>query len=134
MTAQNGKVSFNFDDGWQDNYEPVLAEVRRRATPITIFVCSDLTGTQSPFWPERVQCALAGSGDAECERTIAGLKTLAKAERGPAIERLIAQQSNGNKPGDNSADTTMNWETLASLTRAGVDIESHGRSHEILLE
>jgi len=129
------RVAVTFDDGWQDNFEPVLAEARRRATPLTIFVCSDLTGMQSPFWPEHVRALLSGTSEAERQQTIAKLKTLAKAERTTAIQRLAERSDAG--PADRNrlvatVDATMSWDALQQLQRAGVDIESHAKSHEIL--
>src|SRR5690606_32629403 len=52
-----------FDDGWRDNYQfalPVLVETR---TPATVFLVSDLIGTDRLFWPNRLARLLAWLGE-----------------------------------------------------------------------
>jgi len=46
--------AITFDDGWRDNFDHALPELIEAQVPATVFLVSDLVGTQYSFWPNRI--------------------------------------------------------------------------------
>jgi peptidoglycan/xylan/chitin deacetylase (PgdA/CDA1 family) len=150
-----------FDDGWSDNFKVAYPIARTYRAPITIFLCSAMMGSNSPFWPEKVAEILrktdglpelkaavsrvavelipgftkqiANGSGSYTETIIEGLKFLRTENRDQFIDRI------GNIVAavpvmvvKDPLNALMSWSEVAVLFRQGVTFGSHTRTHQIL--
>jgi peptidoglycan/xylan/chitin deacetylase (PgdA/CDA1 family) len=124
------RVAFTFDDGWSDNYPVAFPIAQAHGIPLTIFLCPALVGREAPFWPERVAALLHATGRrGEIETVIEDLKHHSQEERERWIERLGGA---GTAVEFRAGDSTLPWEEIIAMDRAGVRFGSHTQTHQIL--
>jgi peptidoglycan/xylan/chitin deacetylase (PgdA/CDA1 family) len=146
-----------FDDGYRDNHDVALPILLRHGVRATFFVATDFIERRRPFWWDRVahllkatprervileypehlelavqspraravavSCALRIVKDApllDVERFIEELQHAAGVAFGAEEERLLADA------------TVMTWDHVVALHRAGMDVQSHTRTHRVL--
>ena len=139
-----GACAITFDDGWRDNLTFAAPELERRGLPATVFVVSERVGTGGAFWPDEVfrrmqslsrseakllarRLGAEGSGGPS-HSVIAHLKGLPGEERRAKLDAL----REATPPPPAHAPELLDWDELDRIATAGVDVESHGASHEIL--
>lgn len=149
--------AITFDDGWRDNYEyayPILSDEGARAT---VFLVSDVVGTNQAFWPERLARFLrfvsqpgqeTARRSAELAKELCpSLSLVAGADMSvelidDAINRAKVRYSdeeihtmldeNETRIGlrEKTKPSLVNWQEVREMVRAGViDIGSHTRRH-----
>jgi peptidoglycan/xylan/chitin deacetylase (PgdA/CDA1 family) len=131
------RVALTFDDGWRDNFTTALPIAQAHNLPLTVFICPGLTGRRSPFWPERIAAAVRARqpmiSEAGLESLIEQLKKMATEERGSWLKEYLAQNGEGGaRTVLSDADTTLFWQEISAMDRAGVRFGSHTYSHRIL--
>jgi peptidoglycan/xylan/chitin deacetylase (PgdA/CDA1 family) len=153
------RFAITFDDGWMDTSEVAYPLARVSAVPIAVFVCPQLTGRASPFWPERAVYlwrAASESPDLKrrcCETFFPGgirqplqrsfeaddlevfltaLKKVSVSDREKAISTLAAIAVNSFPDRGSASDATMTWDDMTRIATQGVLIGSHSDTHQIL--
>ena len=140
-----------FDDGWADNADHALPELRKAGMPALMFVVSDAVGRRQPFWQERLLAAwlrgaldaaalaplqrAAGLGGAHAATApprpghcdglrplIAWLETLPAQARDRWLAPLQARLDDGMRHMVDAGD-------LRRLRHGGVALGLHGKSH-----
>ena len=124
-------LALTFDDGWIDNFEALLRGKRERNVPATVFISPTLTGKVCPFWPEQVREILVEASERELVEEVEALKPLSPPERQKRIQQLARRQGRPEGKGG-VVDSTMSWEQLEELRKAGISLASHTMDHEIL--
>jgi peptidoglycan/xylan/chitin deacetylase (PgdA/CDA1 family) len=162
-TFDKGRLRFviTFDDGWSDNFQFAYPIAQTYRAPITIFLCSAMMGSTSPFWPEKVAEILrktddlpelkaavsrvavelipsftrqiASASGSYAETIIEALKFLRVEIRDQFIERIgnIIAAAPVTAVTD-PANALMSWSEVAVLFRQGVTFGSHTRTHQVL--
>jgi peptidoglycan/xylan/chitin deacetylase (PgdA/CDA1 family) len=117
-----------FDDGWLDNYHYAYPLLRAYAIPATIFLPTDLVGTDGSLWPERLGRLLRrqrrGTPE-DWDTAIERAKALPDAERNDLMAAL-ADRAGGDDP---PARRLMNWSEVEELSRHGISFGSHSKTH-----
>lgn len=135
-----------FDDGWADNADYALPELRKAGMPALLFVVSDAVGTRQPFFQERLiaawrRGALRAQDLAEMMRShgrdpgkpsgesigavreaIAWLETLPEDRRKQVLAPLMAALDDGLRH-------MVTVEELHKLEAGGVALGLHGKTH-----
>lgn len=135
-----------FDDGWADNADYALPELRKAGLPALMFVVSDAIGTRQPFFQERLIAALrrgalklADLADAmqphlagpwrprdeslgELREAIARLERMPAEQREAVLAPFMAALDDGHRH-------MVTVEELQRLAAGGVALGLHGKTH-----
>jgi peptidoglycan/xylan/chitin deacetylase (PgdA/CDA1 family) len=117
-----------FDDGWLDNYRHAFPLLRAYSIPATIFLPTDLVGTEASLWPERLGRLLSrrrrGTPE-DWNNQIESAKALTDAQRDDLIA-AIADDVGGD---GRTTRSLMNWHEVEELSQHGISFGSHSATH-----
>lgn len=141
-----------FDDGYRDNLDYALPILQARHLPAVIFLATDYTGQNLPFYwdliaycfyhtrQKEVHLPLLGrrrwQGDEKSRAAVIAnwlplLKRLPDAEKWEAVRRL-PRALDVTVPEDAFAGLHLTWEQVRFMMEAGIEIGAHTQSHPIL--
>lgn len=147
-------VALTFDDGFLNNKTIAAPLLERYEMPATIFVVTDLLGTEHVPWPDRLHLAISETSEPRLVTGIADLGTVSLAtteEKNAALARLLGWLKSaahatrtdylarwvealvGDAPLDPGPFRLMDWEDAKALQEGGlIQIAPHTRTHPIL--
>lgn len=154
-------AAVTFDDGYRDFHEHAFPLLKRKGVPAAVFVVTDLLGTSRLQRHDRVYLSLAwllaqDGGPARFLRILAGLglprpalrsvgaglrpnvfaavRALLETLTSADLERAVAafDAESGAPEAAHPELRPLTWEMVAEMSRAGITIGSHTRSHALL--
>jgi peptidoglycan/xylan/chitin deacetylase (PgdA/CDA1 family) len=153
----NNPVLVTFDDGYRDNRETALPILQRFGVKAVFFIATDYVTRRRVFWWDRLNYLIKSSplrtlslkyppgltfslrDDVDRRRTIKALLRLIKRTAGLDLEQFLTQLANSAGVDWTQADERrfadeliMTWQQIRELRAAGMDVQSHTRTHRVL--
>jgi peptidoglycan/xylan/chitin deacetylase (PgdA/CDA1 family) len=153
----NNPVLVTFDDGYRDNHDVALPILMHRGIRATFFIATDYVEQRRLFWWDRVAMAIKRSlrdrieidyprptalpleDGAQRQTAVRRAQRIIKDTPGLDLDCFIDQLERaagvvlGRDEERSMADETlMTWEHVVALRRAGMDVQSHTRTHRVL--
>lgn len=145
-------VMVTFDDGYQSCYEVALPILRAVGIRATFFIATDYISDRRLYWWERIAVLVA---QARKVGTITYPRPLELTPRDPSTRRTLTSaikdtpnldlerflrdaavalgvEWHPELEADYANNLIMSWDQVRALARAGMDVESHSRSHRVL--
>lgn len=154
--------AITFDDGWRDNHEHAWPLLRAAGVPATVFLATDMIGTDADFWPGRLArlATEAGQQQAWSAPELSWLRALdpaaadganrdmvaghhdsliTAAKRLPEHELLARLEAAEKWLGLNASPpdgrVLMNWDEIREMAADGrIEFGSHTRRHRRLTQ
>ncbi len=145
-------VVLTVDDGYADNYEPLMYAARELQAPASLYVATNFIDQQRPTTVMALMMAIHGADVQQLDMTELGLGVLplrSHAERNAAIQQIdamlkflapdrqryfvdhVAAQC-GADLAASAKKAMLTWDQLRAMSAAGIEIGAHTRSHPVL--
>lgn len=146
-------VLITFDDGYRSCRDIALPILEELGVPATFFIATGFTDGSKLYWWEQIAAALHAARvrtatlayprslriDLNASRARHILDDIVKNTRGLDIDRFLRELRsaldvpwNADIEARLAAPLIMGWDDIRALAAAGMDIESHTRSHRVL--
>jgi peptidoglycan/xylan/chitin deacetylase (PgdA/CDA1 family) len=150
-------VLVTFDDGYRDNHDVALPILRRHGVRATFFVAVDYVRERRLYWwdrialivkrssrdcirldyPQRLELPLRGARSRK--EAVRKAQRIVKDTRGLDLHRFLEELEDAAGASLDRGEerrlaeqTVMNWHHVLALRDAGMDVQSHTRSHRVL--
>jgi peptidoglycan/xylan/chitin deacetylase (PgdA/CDA1 family) len=143
-----------FDDGYRECKDVVLRMLRRHGAKAVFFISTDHTTRRRVFWWDRVAWLVKRSAKTRVEvtypepaiydlsdrgRVIAKMLDVIKETRALDVERYLDELAKAldvawtrDVEAALAERLLLTWDELRELRRAGMDVQSHTRTHRVL--
>jgi peptidoglycan/xylan/chitin deacetylase (PgdA/CDA1 family) len=150
-------VLVTFDDGYRDNYEIALPLLLRYGIKATFFIATDYISQRRMFWWDRIAFTIKAAARPKLilkyphpmvldlttpEMRKASTKTLLRVVKSTYeldLDRFLAELTcaaevawSGDVERDLADGLLMTWDQVRALRAAGMDVQSHTRTHRVL--
>jgi len=147
-------VAITFDDGYLDNYEIALPILKRHGAKAVFFLSTGCIGERRMYWWDRVAYIVKRTPQSKLKLNYPFPVEFGLANRPVALERILrlmkthpgldlerfldelahaAEVAWSQKIERSFAEQLlMTWDHVRELRRAGMDVESHTRTHRVL--
>lgn len=149
-------VMITFDDGYRDCHATALPILRRHGARAIFFVATRFTEERRVYWWDKISYLLRSStrtrielsypvpvsislSEAAMESTLARLARVVKRHRELDLDRFLDELGEAcDVPWDRVLERgladqlVMTWDEVKGLRAAGMDVQSHTRSHRVL--
>ena len=143
--GQTDIAAVTFDDGYADVYENAFPLLKRKGIPAAFFVVTGVVGTSELMLYDRLYLAVRrafarGAAFGALERfglpqgPFGAFRALLESFPQPVLQALVSglEAEYGLDERGRQALRPMTWEMLETMSRAGMTIGSHTRSHALL--
>lgn len=147
MELPRRAVVMTFDDGYRDFQEHAWPALRRHGVPATLFVPTDYPDAQRAFWWDRLYAAFTTTGRRTPLATAAGTLPLASAGERKLASRTLREwvkrttheeamaeidRVEAVLHGQRPRHSVLSWAEIRALSRDGLDLGPHTRTHALL--
>lgn len=128
------KVTITFDDGYANNYIVAYPILKELDLPATIFLVSDMIGTDNLFWYDKLRTSLKGTLDSnKIEEIIQSFKTTHPHKINNLVDEFIDKFPKPPTPHIKEAYGILTLSQIKEMQDSGlISFDSHTHRHEIL--
>jgi peptidoglycan/xylan/chitin deacetylase (PgdA/CDA1 family) len=117
-------AAITFDDGYRDFYDLALPVLRKKGVPAALFVCTDLVGTTRAQIHDQLYLLLG--------RRYQAMRTLLETVPFSGLQEKIRALESEYSISEHAFSSSVTWEELDRIRRAGIVVGSHTRTHVVM--